>query len=106
MGLFNKQIKKTLIKRFKYTCEDCYVGGRYIPRHIITNVYEIRYKNIFTGNETKKYEISQHVPLIPDPFYDGEYSTNRRLNSSAIQAYADAQYYIDAELFNTDENEY
>ena len=28
-------------------------------------------------------EIPQEIPLIEDPFYDGEYSSNRRLKSSA-----------------------
>lgn len=40
-------------------------------------------KKRFNNSVQIKYEISQDIPLIQKPFFDGEYATNARLQTYA-----------------------
>lgn len=42
----------------------------------------------------KFYKVIQGIPLLHDPFYDGEYDTNRNLKAVAALEKAKAKMYI------------
>ena len=48
--------------------------------------------------ERKKLEIKQYAPIIPDPFYDGQYDTNRLLNAALLEQKGKAELFI--KLYN------
>lgn len=98
--MFRKEVSRHLLKCFKHTYTNCFQGNQYIEKTIYTNLYEVEYKNIFTGKRDIGYKIEQHIPLIHKPFWDGEYSTNSLLKSKAIEEKALAQYYLDTEVRN------
>ena len=52
---------------------NCFVGGRYMTLEIITRIYKKKFLWWTT------YSIDQSIPYIDDPFFDGEYNTNKRL---------------------------
>lgn len=63
--------------------EHLYVGMSFRDLTISGRIYKKDRK--FLGFDLKpKYYYSINVPLIEDPFFDGEYSTNRILKSYSI----------------------
>ena len=59
----------------------CFVGGRYMTLEIITRIYKKKFLWWTT------YSIDQSIPYIDDPFFDGEYNTNKRLAVVAKSEY-------------------
>lgn len=84
-------MKKRVIKVWKTELQNCFVAPyKYETITIITYIQEVKwFFNLFTY-----YKIKQIVPLINDPYYDGEYSTNRRLSASAKEQYLIAELEI------------
>jgi hypothetical protein len=84
-------MKKRVVKVWKTELKNCFVAPyRYETIQVITYIQEVKwFFNLFTY-----YKIKQIVPLIDDPFYDGEYSTNRRLSASAKEQYLIAELEI------------
>ena len=84
-------MKKSVVKIWKTELKNCFVAPyRYETITIITYILEVKwFFNLFTY-----YKIKQIVPLIDNPFYDGEYSTNRRLTLSANEQYLIAELEI------------
>lgn len=84
-------MKKRVIKVWKTELQNCFVSPyKYETITIITYIQEVKwFFNLFTY-----YKIKQIVPLIKHPFYDGEYSTNRRLSASAKEQYLIAELEI------------
>ena len=84
-------MKKKVVKVWKTESKNCFVAPyRYETIPVITYIQEVKwFFNLFTH-----YKIKQIVPLIDDPFYDGEYSTNRRLSASAKEQYQIAELEI------------
>ena len=70
---------KIHVKTIEVPC--CFVGGRYMTLEIITRIY----KKKFLWRTT--YSIDQSIPYIDDPFFDGEYNTNKRLAVIAKSEY-------------------
>lgn len=59
-----------------------YIGGDYRDIVISGRIYQK--SRTFLGIDlSPKYYYTLNIPFIKDPFYDGEYSTNRVLNSFA-----------------------
>ena len=63
------------------------IGGRepYITVHIFTTIIEYESKFLFW--KWKSYDIKQVIPYIENPFYDGEFSSNRKLKTLAKERY-------------------
>lgn len=77
-------MKKRVIKVWKTELQNCFVAPyKYETITIITYIQEVKwFFNLFTY-----YKIKQMVPRINHPFYDGAYSTNKRLSLSAKEQY-------------------
>ena len=77
-------MKKRVIKIWKTELKNCFIAPyRYETITIITYIQEVKwFFNLFTY-----YKIKQEVPFIDEPFYDGDYSTNRRLLLTAKEQY-------------------
>lgn len=88
---------KTLKIRIKsIEVPNCFVGGRYMTLEIITRIYKKKFLWWTT------YSIDQSIPYIDDPFFDGEYNTNKRLASVAKMEYEWAKTKImEAKYANT-----
>lgn len=52
---------------------NCFVGGQYMTLEIITRIYKKKFLWWTT------YSIDQSIPYIGDPYFNGEYNTNKRL---------------------------
>ena len=75
---------------------DCFVGGRYMTLEIITRIYKKKFL------WWTVYSIDQSIPYIDNPFFDGEYNTNRRLAVVAKSEYEWAKTKImEAKYANT-----
>ena len=75
---------------------DCFVGGRYMTLEIITRIYKKKFL------WWTVYSIDQSIPYIDNPFFDGEYNTNRRLADVAKSEYEWAKTKImEAKYANT-----
>jgi hypothetical protein len=63
------------------------LGGRqpYMTVNIFTTIIEREHKFLFW--KWKSYDIKQVIPYIENPFYDGEYSSNRKLKTLARERY-------------------
>lgn len=73
---------KTTKIHIKYVeVPQCFVGGRYMTLEIITRIYKKKFL------WWTRYSIEQSIPYIDDPFFDGEYNTNKRLAVVAKSEY-------------------
>lgn len=71
-----------LVYQLNNTIESLYVGDSYRDLTIMGRIY--KKERTFMGYRLKpKYRYTISIPLIRNPFYDGEYSTNRTLKSYA-----------------------
>ena len=85
--ILNPKVK--IIKTLKETARCYSFRESYHYREVQTFLIE---KSYFNGL-FKIYKIEQIVPLIVDPFYDGEYSTNSLLKSIAYSQKRKAKLY-------------
>lgn len=84
-------MKKRVVKVWKTELQNCFVAPcKYETITVITYIQEVKwFFNLFTY-----YKIKQLVPLIDKPYFDGEYSTNKRLSLSAKEQYHIAELEI------------
>jgi hypothetical protein len=77
-----------IIYHRKLTLNDVFLGpGYHGPLDIITYVMKITdYKG------RVKYEIHQNLPLTKNPFYDGDYATNRTVERYGHSEWIRAEY--------------
>lgn len=71
-------MKQTIIKTFKYEVQDMQIGANLYNMCMWVDVIEETHSFLFF--KWKTYKTKEYVPYIKEPFYDGEYNTNRRLN--------------------------
>jgi hypothetical protein len=90
-----KEIKRNLIYTNKFQVDNAYVGMEFTTLFIYTYVYKTIYKKRFNNSVQIKYEISQDIPLIQKPFFDGEYATNARLQTYAQMKKNAAKFVIE-----------
>lgn len=62
-----------------------FVGASYRDFTISGRVYKEISKSWFSKNPKIKYSYTISIPFIPNPFYDGEYATNRILKAYSIE---------------------
>ena len=76
---------KKLVYTKDLTVKDLFIGG-YNHRNLTISgrIYKEIKKSWF-GKPKTKYTYTISVPFIEDPFYDGEFSTNRILKVYSIQ---------------------
>lgn len=79
-----------IIYQRNLTLNDMFLGpGRHGPLDIITYVMKITdYKG------RVKYEIHQNLPLAKEPFYDGDFVTNRTVERHGHSEWIRAEYAI------------
>lgn len=80
-------MKERLVLKDAVPVEIYNLGGRhtYITVHVFTTIIEREHKFLFW--KWKTYDIKQVVPYIEKPYYDGEYSSNRKLKTIATERY-------------------
>ena len=80
-------MKERLLLKDAVPVEIYNAGGRqtYITVHIFTTIIEREHKFLFW--KWKTYNVKQVVPYIKNPYYDGEYSSNRKLKTIATERY-------------------
>ena len=80
-------MKERLLLKDAVPVEIYNLGGRqpYITVHIFTTIIEREHKFLFW--KWKTYDIKQVIPYIETPFYDGEFSSNRKLKTIAKERY-------------------
>ena len=89
-------MKKSKIYIKTIEVSSCFVGGRYMTLEIITRIYKKKFL------WWTIYSIDQSIPYIVDPFFDGEYNTNKRLAVIAKSEYEWAKTKImEAKYANT-----
>ena len=71
-------MKRTIIKTFRYEVQDMQIGSNLYNMCMWVDVIEVTHSFLFF--KWKAYKTKEYVPYIKDPFYDGEYNTNRRLS--------------------------
>ena len=77
-----------IIYQRNLTLNDMYLGpGEYGPLDIITYVMKI---TDYKGHVS--YEIHQNLPLTKNPFYDGDFSTNRTVERYGHSEWIRAEY--------------
>lgn len=69
--------------------------------NIITTLYRYTYIVKFLNFKLEKYKIKQYIPYIEHPFYDWEYSINRKLKNEAFVEYQ----YMNVEMLKIKNNE-
>lgn len=95
MGPFWRKTHERVVHTLKKCVSNCYYGsGHFLTASVLLIIYEVTYTNIFTKKTKTKYVIKEHVPLIKDPFFDGEYATNKKLNAVLIELQGEAQIWI------------
>jgi hypothetical protein len=96
-------MKERLLLKDAVPVEIYNLGGRqpYITVHIFTTIIEREHKFLFW--KWKTYDIKQVIPYIENAFYDGEFSSNRKLKTIAKERYEIAKLKL-IELKN-EENE-
>ena len=89
-------MKKSKIYIKTIEVPSCFVGGLYMTLEITTRIYKKKFLWWTT------YSIDQSIPYIDDPFFDGEYNTNKRLAVIAKSEYEWAKTKImEAKYANT-----
>jgi hypothetical protein len=80
-------MKERLLLKDAVPVEIYNLSGRqqYITVHIFTTIIECEHKFLFW--KWKSYDIKQVIPYIENPFYDGEFSSNRKLKTLAKERY-------------------
>lgn len=74
---------KKLVYSIDKVVENLFIGSSYRDLTISGRIYKKERK--FLGFDLKpKYSYTINIPLLEDPFYDGEFSTNRILKSYSI----------------------
>lgn len=73
---------KKLVYTINTTVERLYIGNSYRDMIIQGRIYQK--KRTFLGYDlSPTYSYTINIPLVKNPLYDGEYSTNRILKSYA-----------------------
>ena len=94
---------KTLLKKFTRTLNSAWVGCSFMDITIVFSVFKVHHK--FLWKEWDSYEVEKNIPYIRDPFYDGEYNTNRRLEVLADMLNEQVGEFIRECEMNGDEND-
>lgn len=74
-------MKKKLVYKFDQELQDCFIGGDFRNLTIKGRVYRKQRKFLWWSRVFYTYTIN--VPYIKNPYWDGEYATNRILRSYA-----------------------
>ena len=82
----------TVIKTIVRVLENAFVGNRHMDLKVTFTVIRVYHRFLFW--KWTDYEIMRSIPYISSPFYDGEYSTNRRLSAMAEMMEQDAKMAI------------
>lgn len=85
-------MKQTIIKTFKYEVQGMQIGADLYNMCMLIDVIEVTHSFLFF--KWKTYKTKEYVPYIKDPFYDGEYVTNRRLGCIIKLLRRDADAFI------------
>lgn len=81
-----------IVKTFSSTVKNCYYIGGHCDLTVNINVYEKTHK--FLWRKWKTYFTKEYVPYIPDPHYDGEYTTNDRLEMALIMLRSQVDIFV------------
>ena len=71
-------MKQKIIKTFRYEVQDMQIGSNLYNMCMWVDVIEETHSFLFF--KWKTYKTKEYVPYIKDPYYDGEFNTNRRLD--------------------------
>ncbi len=85
-------VKSTVVGRIARTLNDAYVGGHNMDITVNYTIFLVERK--FLKWTRRKFVIERNIPYVPDPLYDGEYNTNRRLQVIARMMDAEARRII------------
>ena len=73
---------KKLVYKCDHKIKHCFIGGSFGDLTIEGRIYRKEKKFLWYNKVSYTYTIN--VPYIKDPFYDGEFGTNRILRSYAF----------------------
>lgn len=74
---------KKLVYSIDKVVENLFIGNSYRNLTISGRIYK-EYRKFLGFDLKPKYTYTISIPLLKDPFYDGEFSTNRILKSYSI----------------------
>lgn len=83
---------KVLLKKFTMNVKDCFIGGSLRDLEASIHVYKVHHSFLWWKWTT--FETKMFIPYVTQPFYDGEYNTNKILDSVSEMLKSKVDEYI------------